>query len=87
MSRTFLRLELRRFIRDRVSVFFIALLPAFFFLIFGTQDFANEDIGNGNVVLLHRDLDGGVRRGDRDHRRRRQGGGRADARAGVASSA
>jgi ABC-2 type transport system permease protein len=51
VSGTFLRLELRRFFRDRVSVFFIALLPAFFFLIFGTQDFANEDIGNGNVVL------------------------------------
>jgi len=51
VNRTFLRLELRRFFRDRVSVFFIAVLPAFFFLIFGTQDFANEDIGNGNVVL------------------------------------
>ena len=51
MNRTFLRLELRRFFRDRVSVFFIAVLPAFFFLIFGTQGYANDDIGNGNVVL------------------------------------
>ncbi|WP_432476468.1 ABC transporter permease [Nocardioides sp. GXQ0305] len=51
VNRTFLRLELRRFFRDRVSVFFIALLPAFFFLIFGTQGFADQDIGNGNVVL------------------------------------
>ena len=32
-------------------MFFIALLPAFFFLIFGTQDYANEDMGNGNVAL------------------------------------
>ncbi len=38
-------------LRDRVSVFFIAVLPAFFFLIFGTQGYANDDIGNGNVVL------------------------------------
>ncbi|GGF55284.1 hypothetical protein GCM10011519_31480 [Marmoricola endophyticus] len=52
MNTTYFATELRRKLRDVVSMFFVALLPAFFFLIFGaSQDFGDESIGNGNVTL------------------------------------
>ncbi|GAA1917428.1 ABC transporter permease [Nocardioides lentus] len=53
MNTTYLRLELRRFARDRVNLFFVAVLPAFFYLIFGaTQDVGDRSAGDGNVSLL-----------------------------------
>ena len=49
---TLLRLELRRVLRDPVTLFFTVALPAFLFLIFGTsEDYAGDDIGNGNVGM------------------------------------
>ncbi len=52
MNATFTGLELRRVLRDYVSMFFIAVLPAFFYLIFGAaQVFSSEDAGNGNVAM------------------------------------
>ena len=52
MNTTFAGLELRRVLRDYVSMFFIAVLPAFFYLIFGAaQDFSDESAGNGNVAM------------------------------------
>ena len=53
LSPTLLRLELRRLSRDRATIFFTAVLPGFFYLIFGaTQDYADEPVGNGNVAML-----------------------------------
>lgn len=52
MNLTYLGIELKRITRDYVTIFFTAILPAFFYLIFGaSQDFANENAGNGNVAL------------------------------------
>lgn len=52
MNATFTGLELRRVFRDYVSMFFIAVLPAFFYLIFGAaQEASSEDAGNGNVAM------------------------------------
>ncbi len=52
MNPTFTTLELRRVFRDYVSMFFIAVLPAFFYLIFGAaQEYGSEDAGNGNVAM------------------------------------
>ncbi len=52
MTTTFIRLELRRKFRDYISVFFIAILPAFFYLIFGaSQSYASESAGHGNVAM------------------------------------
>ena len=52
MNITYTRLELTRTVRDIVSMFFIAVLPAFFYLIFGAaQDFGDERFGNGNVTM------------------------------------
>jgi len=52
MNTTFAGLELRRVFRDYVSMFFIAVLPAFFYLIFGAaQEFSSERAGNGNVAM------------------------------------
>ena len=45
---TMLRLELVRLLRDPVTMFFTAVLPAFFFVAFGaSQDFGAIDLGNG----------------------------------------
>lgn len=47
-----LRIEVRRILRDPVTLFFTVVLPAFFFLIFGASaSFSNERIGNGNVAM------------------------------------
>ena len=52
MNATFTGLELRRVFRDYVSMFFIAVLPAFLYLIFGAaQAASSEDAGNGNVAM------------------------------------
>lgn len=52
LNTVYARLELRRVGRDYTSMFFIALLPAFFYLIFGAaQDFGDETFGNGNVTM------------------------------------
>ena len=52
MNATFTGLELRRVLRDYVSMFFIAVLPTFFYLIFGAaQESSSEDAGNGNVAM------------------------------------
>ncbi len=47
-----LRIEVRRILRDPVTLFFSVVLPAFFFLIFGASaSFSDERIGNGNVAM------------------------------------
>ena len=52
MNLTFLMLELRRILRDYATMFFIVVLPAFFYIIFGaSQDYSSEDAGNGNVAM------------------------------------
>lgn len=52
MNAIYTSLELRRVVRDYVSMFFIAVLPAFFYLIFGAaQEFSSEEAGNGNVGM------------------------------------
>lgn len=52
MNTTYLRLELRRFFRDFTSVFFIAILPCFFYVIFGAaQSYSTQSAGNGNVSM------------------------------------
>ena len=52
MNATFTLIELRRVLRDYVSMFFIAVLPAFFFVIFGAvQRYAKEPVGDGNVAF------------------------------------
>jgi ABC-2 type transport system permease protein len=52
MNATFTLLEMRRITRDWAGMFFTAVLPAFFYLIFGsTVDAKSADIGNGNVAM------------------------------------
>ena len=53
MNRTFLGLEIRRVLRDYPSMFFIVVLPAFFYVIFGAaQGYSEQDAGNGNVAMF-----------------------------------
>ena len=50
-SATFLRLELRRMLRNRRTVIFTFVMPAAFFLLFGTDaSYRSESVGNGNVT-------------------------------------
>ena len=52
MNATFTLLEMRRITRDWAGMFFTAVLPAFFYLIFGaTVDAKDATIGNGNVAM------------------------------------
>lgn len=52
MNTTYTLLELRRVFRDYAGLFFIAVLPAFLYLIFGAaQSYADESAGNGNLAL------------------------------------
>jgi ABC-2 type transport system permease protein len=52
MNLVYTGLELRRVLRDYVSMFFIAVLPAFFYLMFGaSQEFSAQSAGNGNVGM------------------------------------
>jgi ABC-2 type transport system permease protein len=47
---TFLRLEIRRLLRNRRTVIFTLVPPVVFFLIFGAnQSYSNEPAGSGNV--------------------------------------
>ncbi|MGH1488693.1 MAG: ABC transporter permease [Acidimicrobiales bacterium] len=49
---TYYRLELRRVLRDRTSLFFTVGLPGFLYLIFGAQqDFGDEPVREGNVAM------------------------------------
>ena len=53
MNGTFLGLEIRRVLRDYPSMFFIVVLPAFFYVIFGAaRDYSKQDAGNGNVAMF-----------------------------------
>lgn len=53
LNLTYLKMELRRILRDPVSLFFTAGLPVFFYVIFGAvQDYGSVDIGNGNVAMM-----------------------------------
>lgn len=52
MNATYTGMELRRITRDYVSLFFIAVLPAFFYVVFGaSQEWSAERAGNGNVAM------------------------------------
>lgn len=52
MNTTYLRIEVSRVLRDYVSMFFLAILPAFIYLIFGaSQEYSTESAGNGNVAM------------------------------------
>lgn len=52
MNATILRLELLRQFREFMGLFFIVILPAFFYLIFGaSMDFSDAPAGNGNVAM------------------------------------
>lgn len=52
MNPTYLALELKRFFRDPMSVFFIAVLPTFLYVIFGAaQSYSDQPAGNGNVAM------------------------------------
>ncbi len=53
MNTTFVGIELRRIVRNVPQMFFTAILPAFFYVIFGaTQDYGSERVGNGNVTMM-----------------------------------
>lgn len=50
-SLRFLRLELRRMLRNRRTVIFTMLLPSVFFIAFGSSDeLRHQSVGNGNVT-------------------------------------
>lgn len=52
MNRTFYLLEVRRILRDPVTLFFITGLPAFMYVIFGaTQEWGEMPYGRGNVNM------------------------------------
>ena len=52
MNTTYYRLELRRILRDPVSLFFTVGLPGFLYLVFGAQpDYANDTVRDGNVAM------------------------------------
>lgn len=53
MNTTFYRIELRRIVRDRTTMFFTAGLPAFFYIIFGAApEYGDEPIRDGNVSMF-----------------------------------
>lgn len=49
LSLTYARLDLTRQLRDRMGMFFIVALPAFFFFVFGLGD--DEALGSANVAM------------------------------------
>ncbi|HIZ34301.1 MAG TPA: ABC transporter permease [Candidatus Ruania gallistercoris] len=52
MNLTYTGIELRRVARDYVSMFFVAVLPAFMYLVFGaSMAWADQPIGNGNSAM------------------------------------
>ncbi|MFV0429908.1 MAG: ABC transporter permease [Arachnia sp.] len=49
---TYYRMEVLRILRDPVTMFFAAVLPAFFYLLFGARSAYGEfPLGNGNVAM------------------------------------
>ena len=49
----YVRLEIRRLLRNRRTLIFTLVMPPFFFLIFGAgQDYANDSAGHGNVTAF-----------------------------------
>lgn len=52
MNLTYYRLELRRLRRDYMTMFFVAVLPAFMYVIFGAStDYGDEPVRDGNVTM------------------------------------
>ena len=52
MNPTIIGLEVRRQFREYIGLFFIVVLPAFFFIIFAVaMDFGNAQMGNGNQKM------------------------------------
>ncbi|MEM8922432.1 MAG: ABC transporter permease [Actinomycetota bacterium] len=52
MNLTYYRLELRRLLRDYVTMFFTVGLPGFLYLIFGASpDYGSEPVRDGNVAM------------------------------------
>ena len=52
MNTTYYRLEMRRILRDRTTLFFTLALPAFLFFVMGaTPDYANDEVRDGNVAM------------------------------------
>lgn len=52
MNATYTLIEMKRITRDYMGMFFTAVLPAFFYVIFGsTVDAKGTVIGNGNVAM------------------------------------
>lgn len=52
MNLTYTGIELRRVTRDYVSMFFVAVLPAFMYLVFGAaMEWSDAPIGNGNAAM------------------------------------
>lgn len=53
MNRTYYALEMRRILRDPVTLFFTSGLPALMYIIFGgSQEWGDQPIGNGNVNMF-----------------------------------
>ena len=53
MTLTILKLEIRRMVRDRVRLFFTAIMPAFFYVIFGAaQSYGSIKVAHGNVAMM-----------------------------------
>lgn len=52
MNTTYYALELRRLMRDKVTMFFTAGLPAIMYLIFGaSQEYGDDPVRDGNVAM------------------------------------
>lgn len=52
LNTTYYRLELRRILRDRVTIFFTVGLPALMYIIFGASpDYGDDAVRDGNVAM------------------------------------
>ena len=52
MNLTYTGIELRRVGRDYISMFFVAILPAFMYIVFGAaMAWSDAPIGNGNAAM------------------------------------
>lgn len=63
VNATLLRIELRRMLRNRRTIFFALFFPAILFFVFGSGDDGSERVGDGNVsayVLISMALYGGA---------------------------
>ena len=86
-SPTFLRLELRRMLRNRRTVIFTLIMPTAFFLLFGTDGTTRPSRPARQRHRLRHGQHGRVRRDDRHHQRRRHGRDRARPRLEPAAAA